>query len=687
MPGIRRLPTVLMGILALVALAACGTGGNEPDSEDEVVVPDTTKVVDGETADALLAVQADGTLRFARETSVLASLEEGDVLVAGIIEGPAPDGFLRSVSEARTTEGGEVVVESEQATLTDAIDQASVRYRRALGSDDVAGTQDHVEGVRLVPQQGGKAFGLDMSETLVSIEGAEVRVDGEVNIDADLIFELDIDKSQPFKPATWVKRFKAAAALDEEVDLTLHAEGTLDKSAERELKTVNIASIEFLIGPVPVVIAADLTFFLEFDGTVSAELTTRVTQSASLEAGGLYERDSGWSGVNETSSSLAHEPPSFQASAEARAAAGARVAVGLYGEQGAAGTITGRAFLDAEAQTDAFPLWCIYGGLNASYGYQVSVPVINVDLAKYDETFAELREEIACAANNDPEIAITSPGDGASFEEATEVVFEADASDAESAPEVFWEVSGRDLSGSGATFSVRRLCPGDHTVTATAEDGQGATVTAQVTVTITNRAPDVTIQEAPDAVGETNEFALKGTARDPTCDDLGGTRVNLDRLIWDLEDGQGGTGPGFLTLFTAQGTKTVTLSYRDEHGAEAETSSTIEVGAFDPDADPVVVITEPQEGQYHELRGDTDPCHAIDVAAQASASVSDEELIWTRDLGSGEAQFATGRDATLELSCSDIVSTPTVDLAVRAEGESAASARDEITIEVETVGL
>lgn len=685
----RRGLLLLTCLLPLTVLAACGTSGNGPD--EQVAVPDTTKVVDDDTADALTAVEADGTIRFSRETGVLASLQEEDVLVAGIVEGPAPDGFLRTVTDIDVQGSGEVVLQTEQATLTQAIDHADIEFRRQLEADDVASTQSHVGGVQFVAQQGDAPFGLDMSEVLVSVEEAQVRVDGEVDAAAELIFDLRIDKSQPLKPKTWVRRFEAAAALDEEIDLTLSAEGTIDRSAEKELKTINIASIEFLIGPVPVVIAADLTFFLQFDGTLSAEMTTRITQSASLEVGGLYRRSDGWRGINETHSSFTHDVPTFEASAEARVAAGSRVAVGLYGEQGAAGTITGRAFLDAEAQTRGFPLWCVYGGLNASYGYQVSVPVIDVQLASYDEVFAELREEIACADNNPPDIAIVDPSDGDGFPEATDIAFEANASDAEGDPSVTWRVEGRDPSGSGASFSVDDLCPGDHTVIATATDRQGATASAQVTVTISNRAPSVNITQAPDEVPRDSAVGLRGTVVDPTCDDPDGRRVDLDRLVWDLEDGFGGTGAGIVASFTEQGSaKAVRLRYSDAHGADGEATTHIEVVAPDPNADPVLVIE--QQSHTRTLSGTTNPCYAIELSADVSQGVDDADVVWTYDDYGNDAnvtEFATGPDGVLALRCSEVVyggGRVPFHVTAQIQGEAAASARDTIVLDLQTLG-
>lgn len=687
-----RMPRTLAlvaGLLVVSALAGCGTSGGASNGDDDVVVPDTTKVVGDHTEDALTGLDADGTLRFASETALLASLANGDVIVAGIVPGAAPDGFLRTVTDVRR-DGDAVVVETDPATLTDAIDRADASFRRRLTGDDVAGTQDHVPGVTLETDGAGKAFGLDLSETLISVEGAEVRVDGDVDVDAELILELEIDKSKPLKPKTWVKRFEASAALAEEVDLTLHAEGTLEKSVEKELKTINIASIEFFIGPVPVVIAADLTFFLQFDGTLAAAVTTRVSQSASLKVGGRYLRSGGWSGIHETSSSFDHDVPSFDASARARVAAGSRVAVGLYGEQGAAGTMTGRAFLDAEASTSGFPLWCLYGGLNASYGYQVSVPVIDVDLVDYEKTFAEFRGEIACADNHDPTVSVTSPADGAELPEASQIVFQAEADDAEGDPTLSWSVAGRDLSGSGASFPVDDLCPGDHTVTVTARDGQGATAAAQVTVTVTNRPPEVTITEAPGSVGQFNDFRLRGTATDPTCDDPDGRRVDLDRLTWDLDGGFGGTGSGIVTQFSQTGDdRTVTLGYTDAAGAHAETTTDIDVGANDPTESGIVVINEPQEGARFELRSDTEPCHRVDVAAQASSSVADGDLQWSYDDGSGFTEFGAGRTATLELACHEVVyggGYLDVDLRVAIAGESGSDASDAIALELRTLG-
>lgn len=290
----------------------------------------------------------------------------------------------------------------------------------------------------------------------------------------------------------------------------------------------------------------------------------------------------------------------------------------------------------------------------------------------------------------EPYVEVLSPADGASFQEAETISFEARAIALDGSADFDWEIDGEAVGPTldeVPSFERRDLCPGDHTAQLVVSDDAQSSDPVQRTVTVVNRAPEVSIEDAPDTIGENNDFRLRGTATDPTCNDLAGGRVELDRLIWDLEQGPGGTGAGIVTQFNDQGTKTVTLSYADEHGEEAQDTTTVEVGATDPNADPVVSINEPNQGRRFELTGDTPICHEIEVQAQASAGA---DLVWSYDHGDGPVDFGTGRNATLELRCSDVVFAGgyvPFDLTVRVEGESADSTSDTVTVDLRTLGL
>lgn len=288
-----------------------------------------------------------------------------------------------------------------------------------------------------------------------------------------------------------------------------------------------------------------------------------------------------------------------------------------------------------------------------------------------------------------PYVELLAPRDGDTFQEAEAVPFEARAFGLEGSASYEWLVDGEETGGSlglTSSFERRDLCPGDHTVSLVVSDDARSSSAEQRTLTVVNRAPEVTIEQAPDNVGEGNDVALRGTASDPTCDDPDGGRVNLDRLVWDLEDGFGGTGAGLLTSFQAQGTKEVTLTYSDVHGEEGADTTTVDVGAFESDVAPIVIVRQPNEGRRYELTGTTPTCHRIDVEAQASSSIDDGDLVWSFDHGDGPVDFASGREATLELSCNEVVfggGYVPFELRVRAEGETAS---DAVTVQLRTLG-
>lgn len=692
----RLLPTLVAGLALL--LAACSGPSSTPT--EEVVVADRTHVVDDATTSALVAYETDGTLRFDEETALLASLVVGDVLVAGPIAGTAQSGFLRKV-DAIENDGGDVLLRTSQAMLTETFVRAEATFATELRPDMVTSSTRHLEGLslatagdaefapgRLGPQSEHHDFMVSFDEVLVEQDGVTVSVDGAFTFDSEITFNLDIDGTV-LPPEVWVELFELYITLEEHAEINLTAEAELTFEHEIPLVTFQIASIEFLVGPVPVVLSVDLTLFLGADGEIFARVTTGATQDASLDAGGRYSRAGGWEGIWEPESSFEFTPPTFEATARARAFVGARLAAGLYGENGAAGTITTRAFLEGEANVPADPLWCIYAGLEATYGYQISLPVIG-DLAEHEEPLAGLRDELACADNAPPEVSIVSPLDGETFDEAADWVYAATASDREmeGEPTVSWTIDG-EIATPGV-FDVRTLCPGDHTLVATARDASGATSDDAVTITIVNRVPMVSIDGvSPSSIGEGNSVRFAGSVVDPTCDDPDGTAVDPDRLTWTVQDGFGGSGATLLTSFGSQGSKEVELAYMDDGGATGSDSATVDVGAFDPDAPPVVAIVAPQDGRRYDVGEAQDGVYQIAVTGEASGSVADADMIWSyrnADAGGAFTQFGTGPDATLAFDAPPGLRTLEIRLHVDGEPIADPSAQT-ITVVVEPLPL
>jgi len=121
---------LLLAFATLIVLTTC----KKDDEIDENIAPDipeTTKVISDTDWEELVSAidTADYTFSFEQNPGV----SEGDILVSSF-----DGGYLRKVTAIKQ-EGGEVVVETEFASITEAIRNADVDYSIALTVDESGG--------------------------------------------------------------------------------------------------------------------------------------------------------------------------------------------------------------------------------------------------------------------------------------------------------------------------------------------------------------------------------------------------------------------------------------------------------------------------------------------------------------------------------------------------------------------
>ena len=129
-------------IIGLALLVGCQSGApptTPPDPPPEsvpAVIPETTKVADATTRDALVSYDpVTGILIFAAETPVLSSLAVGDVFASDVIGDKAASGFLRKVT-AKRSESGQVVLETRPALLEEAVQTGRLVIEQSLRPED-----------------------------------------------------------------------------------------------------------------------------------------------------------------------------------------------------------------------------------------------------------------------------------------------------------------------------------------------------------------------------------------------------------------------------------------------------------------------------------------------------------------------------------------------------------------------
>lgn len=328
-----------------------------------VFVPSTTEVLSARAAGAITEVSDDAIVLPASRAR---DLGVGDVLVSGP-SAAAPDGLLRAIT-ARRTEGRSAVLTTREATLPEALPEASFSVRIdeqgeiATGGDIVAAPVGGPAKRAMARLSLEKTLSLnhDIAARGCSVGGSVLRTEGELSVGA----EAELNASwRPFRSPE--ASFQATLKTNGEIKLVsgLHA----GCRVEFETPKVRLGTIAFAIGPVPVVIVPTLSGVVKasveggVDGTFGARLFTRASA-------GLSVRDGKVSPWKDADQGLEAITPNFadSISGTAKASGGPRLTLAFYGAGGptasALGTATGRV-----APADD-PWWTLDGGFEARLG-------------------------------------------------------------------------------------------------------------------------------------------------------------------------------------------------------------------------------------------------------------------------------------------------------------------------------
>jgi formylglycine-generating enzyme required for sulfatase activity len=298
--------------------------------EDEVVIPDTTVVLTDSTVQHLESISGDMTFTFDQWTPELEALDPGDIIV-GDMSSAAPNGFLRKVESVEPL-CDKVVVDTEPATLEEAIDTGSTGLNKALTPEDVVGGWQ-ADGVTSVSSPDDVRFELRLEDVvLYDDDGNLSTTNDQVTADGSISLEVGLDLGLKIR---WfrVKEFHCILNATERAELSVNwrAAGGFEKSKQIAEKRFTPTTV--WIGPVPVVIQPVLSIRVSVSGEVWAEVTAGVSQQASLSLGVRYENGN-WQDVHEFNNEFQFDPPAFEAGVTVRGAAGPELEVLLYGVAG-----------------------------------------------------------------------------------------------------------------------------------------------------------------------------------------------------------------------------------------------------------------------------------------------------------------------------------------------------------------
>lgn len=361
----RRLRLYLVAAWVGLLIACSGPSSPNPPTPPgtgSATLPDTTKVLDASTLATLQSVNPAGRFTFNSSSPALQGLAVGDVFIAGVSK-YTPQGALRKITSI-TPQGGGLVLETSPVRLQDAFESLDLHLDTTLKPSALAPQE----------KKNGLSFPLDLS---ASGDSGKVNLKGALSLDPSVGLTLDIDIA-----SFSLKDLSLNFGASETFLATLTGQGQVSFDKSVTLGTVGftpiIINVPYPGGLLPVVLTPQVVISAGLQGDAKGNFSGSVNQEADFTAGLGYE-DGEFGGFSDSSSKFNFEQPVYDGALDAKALAGPKLEVLLYGAVGPYASAEGYVELSASAEG---PPPCAKGVLNAGLTAKAGVDF----LADYETT-------------------------------------------------------------------------------------------------------------------------------------------------------------------------------------------------------------------------------------------------------------------------------------------------------------
>ena len=502
------LTIIILSVIALV-FSGCG-GGNpvippNPDEPLEPIIPETTKVAEEETIQEIASVTEDQSIIiFKKSTPQLEELAVGDIIAMGVTEN-TPEGLLRKVTNI--IKGGkdssEIIIETEFATLEEAIEQGEFYFNEALKAEDAKEPICYVKGIEFIRDKStirdSKIQILEFYYNINTIiydgdnnpntEEDNITLTGQISFDYNLLLSGKI--AFPHK----LKELNFQNVVNVEKNLGVNVGGSVELfSYEKVLWTHSLGTKLVWVGYLPIVLSPKITISANVDGEIFAKVTVEVTDKDIYTAGIKFDNGS-WQPISSHENYFSPPSLSLSTGGAVTFGVGPRLeckvdgVVGPYCET----TLYGKVIADIYTN----PWWKIYVGIIARAG--VKIEIFSKVFASANLTILDLKKIIAQAdgpfinLNHAPIISdLTANPSSIDINQTTTIICTASDEDGDTLTYT-WTKTGGTFEGSttGPTITWRApSTPYTYTVECEVSDGdESDSKSVNIEVTFTPVTP------------------------------------------------------------------------------------------------------------------------------------------------------------------------------------------------------
>ncbi|MBU2651901.1 MAG: hypothetical protein KKA81_13310 [Bacteroidetes bacterium] len=393
----------------LQLLAACVLGsiiifqvGCKKDEEEEtedkpVILKETTKIIDETIWQDTYISMDSSTYTYTFNTSFNdMEIEVGDVMASN-----AGNGCLRKIKSINSAKDG-VEVETEQASLEDAIESGRVILNTPLDVEDIESVKFNYPGISVMrsdlKQTDALEFTISFNVILKDVDGDTTNTDDQVKITGSCTFLWNLVTVIDYSVLGGLEYVDCGFISNQRLQLDFT--GSIGFSGEVDLGEVIFKKKEIKVAGLTVPLKPTFQLFLGGELTGNISLNASVIDDMGFNAGVKYTGS--WKPYSTFNNTLNFSPPEIGLSMEAEGYLKPQMTLLIYGVKGPYAYCKG--YAKGIGQLPQVPWWGLYAGFTIGAGAEVEIfgkKIFDIDLEVYNKEWTLKKGPQPTVSTND----------------------------------------------------------------------------------------------------------------------------------------------------------------------------------------------------------------------------------------------------------------------------------------------